>query len=584
MDFNDVFQFNMQVLYIALSIVAFIDYAHRGGAPRRDFFLFVFTLGFPLSITFLRRFMPLESNLLNLVGAYALFSQPYFLFRLLQYARRSQPKIGALILVGVLLCCTLPLSGMTSDRVTIIFSFCAAAEAYVTWGFYQRKRETSGTLRNRLTIITISSGVFTIAFMINAIKAQFPSLGLTPIAQVAAAVSAVLFYIAFIPPRWLRRAWQMEELRGYMSQAKTPAAHDNFVIENLQRLSQSAQKITNGLAAGVLKMDHLSPGRPILTATDQTILARLSALNPSFIEQVWDSQTPSYYFVSNIADSDQRQQLKTLGAQTWILVPIQSQDHFQGLLIVALRGRSLFIDDDLDILKLLTQECVLILDNHRLIGELQASLNQLKQNVDERQRIARELHDAVTQTLFSATITAEGLSKSWQRDPSRAMEQANLIVKLNRAVMAELRILLHELRPETLLRAPLSKLLEQLIDAAKGRKEMEAGIVVEGTENEMPSDVRIVFFRIAQECVNNIVKHSEATMCTIHLQIGSQNAQLQIHDNGKGFNPQVAGDGFGLEIMQEQAGSIGATLSIQSQPYHGTTVSVIWKNEHQVAA
>jgi signal transduction histidine kinase len=584
MNVNDILTFNTQVLFIALSIFALADYIRRRGAPRRDFFLFALALGLPLGITFVRRFTPLPSGFLNLAGAFALFSQPYFLFRLLHYSRPNWRGIEMVILAGFLLCCVLLLNRMAADparTVTLIFSYCTVAEAYTTWGFNQARRDSSGTLRRRLAIITLSSAVFTIAFLINALRAQFPDLSIGPVAQVAAAASAILFYAAFVPPRWLRRAWQMEELRGYLSQAKIAPSDEHFVTENLQRLSQRARQLTNGMAAGILKVDGAAS---VLTATDQGLLNRLAALSPSFIQQVWQSRTPAYYQVSRMPDVSQRQPLKALGVQTWLLVPVQSQDHLWGLLVVALRYRSLFIDDDLDILELLTQECVLILDNHRLVDELRASIDQLKSTAEERQRIARSLHDALTQTLFTATISAEALPRILPRNPERGIEQANLIGRLNRAMMAELQTLLHELRPEMLLRTSLPTLLQQLMDAARGRKNIEGNIVVEGPENEIPTDVRIAFFRVAQECVSNIVDHSEATRYTIHLKIGPPGIQLQIHDDGKGFDTQAAGAGVGLAIMRERAESVGATLSIQSQPNDGTTVFVIWKNEKEVAA
>jgi len=382
---NDILTFNTQVLFIALSIFALMDYARRGGARRRDFFLFALALGLPLGITFLRRFVPLQSSVLDLAGAFALFSQPYFLFRLLQHYRPGRRGMGTLILGGFLLCCILLLMRMRADpalTVTIIFSYCAAAEANTAWGFYQEIRGTGGTLRRRLTIITVSSAVFTVAFIINALKAHFPTLGISPIAQIAAALSAVLFYVAFIPPRWLRRTWQMEELRGYIAQARIMPTDNAFVAENLQRLSQSARQITSGLTAGVVKTDELTP--LVLASTDPGILDRLSALDPSLIKQVWESRTPAYRLVSSIADANLRQQLQALGAQTWLLVPLQSEDHLGEVLVVALSDRSLFIEDDLEMLELLTLECALILDNHRLVQELQGSDARWAVNVNRR--------------------------------------------------------------------------------------------------------------------------------------------------------------------------------------------------------
>lgn len=587
MNVNDILLFNTQVLFIALSLFAFVDYVRKGGARRRDFFLFAFALGFPLSVTFTRRFVPLDSPFLDLAGAFALFSQPYFLFRLLQYFRPSRRSIGMIILGGLLLCCVLLLNRMAAApalTVTIIFSYCAAAEAYTAWGFYQGIRETRGTLRRRLTIIAISAAVFTIAFLINAIKAQFPSLGITPIAQVAAAVSAILFYAAFIPPRWLRRAWQMEELRGYLAQPKIDSTDADFVIEQLERLSQTARQVTHGVAAGILKADTLTTARHLITSTDQVLFERFTALDPSFFEPIWGSPTPSYRMTSKIADSPLRQQLKTMGAKTWLFVPIQSQEAFKGMLIVALSDRSLFVDDDLDMLDLLSRECVLMLDNHRLIEELQDSIGRLKSEVAERQYIAYELHDAVTQKLFSSSIIAESLPSVLPRDPERGIEHANLIRTLNRAMMSEMRTLIQELRPEMLHQASLATLLQQLIDAATGRKRIEANFVIEGSESDIPSEVRIVFYRASQECINNIVKHSEATAYTIRLKVGYQNAQLEIRDNGRGFDLQVIRANSGLAKMRERAEAIGASVTIQSQPHDGTTVSVMWKNEDKAAA
>lgn len=584
MEINDVLKFNTQVLFIVLTIIALVDYLLRGSVRRRDFFFFAFALGFPLGITFLRRFTPLNSGLLDLVGAYALFSQPYFLFRLLQYYKPSRPKMGILILAGFLLCCILPLSGMNPVKVTIIFIYCSAAEAYATWGFYQTRRNTHGTLRRRLTIVTMSSAIFTIAFVINAVKAQFPGLGITPYAQIAAAVSAILFYVAFIPPRWLRRAWQMEELHDYLARTRLLSPDDNFMVETLQELSQTAKQTTYGFGAGVLSIDELTKKRSVSATTDQDLFERLAALDLPYLTEILNSHTSTYCVVSKMTDANQRRQLEALGARTWLFVPIQSQDHFGGLLIVAIKGHSLFIEDNLDMLGLLTQQCGLILNNYRLVDALKNSLDQLQENMEERQRISSDLHDAVTQTLFSASIATETLPRLLQRSPELGIEQANTIVRLNRAMMAEMRTLLHEMRPEMFLQTRLSTLLQQLIDAAKGRKEIESEIVVDGSEDTLPPDVRTVFFRIAQECVANMVKHSQAATCSIKLRIDPQTAWLQIHDDGKGFDPQVTGDGFGLAIMQEHAESIGAMLSIQSQPNDGTTISVKWKIESEIAA
>lgn len=196
MSADEILSFNTKLLFILLTITATIEYVHKRSPQRRDFALLASALGYPLAITLIRTFYPLKSSFLDVSGAFALFAQPYFLFRLLQYFRPSRGRIHILILVGFALSCVLLMTQLVANRaltITLIFSYCAVTEAYSTWGFYQRMRGAVGTLRRRLRIITLSSAVFTLAFVINAAKAQIPSLGITPIAQAAAAISAILF-------------------------------------------------------------------------------------------------------------------------------------------------------------------------------------------------------------------------------------------------------------------------------------------------------------------------------------------------------------------------------------------------------
>ncbi len=408
MDVSDILLFNIQILFIVLSIVAITDYIRHPSPQRRDFALLASALGFPLSITFLRRFIPLQSDTLNFIGALTLFSQPYFLFRLLQYFRPSRTRVGIIILAGLLVSSVLILRLMAVNpvfTVTVIFSYCAIAEAYSTWGFYRGMQGTTGTLRRRLRIITISSGVFTFAFVINAIKAGFPALvpGITPYAQAAAAVSAILFYVSFVPPRWLRRAWQMEELRDYISQTGIAPTSDTSVMDSFEQLSQRSKQATNGMAAGVLKRDESSQEWIILATTDQALFTRLLQNGQTLINRTWQRHQPIYNFVPDIADTIERQQLQTLSAQTWLFVPIQTKDHIWGLLVAALQYRSLFIADDLHMLELLAQECALVLDNHRLINELQDYSGQLERKVEERTAALKRSNDELRRYAYVAS-------------------------------------------------------------------------------------------------------------------------------------------------------------------------------------
>jgi|GEM_PF-2274477 len=201
---------------------------------------------------------------------------------------------------------------------------------------------------------------------------------------------------------------------------------------------------------------------------------------------------------------------------------------------------------------------------------------QLAAALEERQRLARELHDAVSQTLFSATIIAESLPSIWQRDPTLGNDQVQQLGVLNRAAMSEMRALLLELRPEAILKTNLSILMQQLVEAAKGRKNLQADIEIAHEDGELPPNVHVALYRIAQESINNILKHSQATQFSLRLEAEAARAQLTIRDNGVGFDPAVLNAGLGLNNTRERVAAIGAALDIRSQPGEGTQVDVKW--------
>lgn len=196
--------------------------------------------------------------------------------------------------------------------------------------------------------------------------------------------------------------------------------------------------------------------------------------------------------------------------------------------------------------------------------------------LSERTRLARDLHDAVTQTLFSASLIAEVLPDLWERNPAEGEKRLEELRQLTRGALAEMRTLLVELRPNSLVQIPLPELLHQLCESLIGRARLPIQFATEG-QAAVPPDVQIAFYRISQEALNNIVKHAKATKVFVSLQIGAT-IRLMIVDDGCGFDlAAVPPDHLGLKIMCERAEAIGADCSIYSQPGEGTQISVIWR-------
>lgn len=195
----------------------------------------------------------------------------------------------------------------------------------------------------------------------------------------------------------------------------------------------------------------------------------------------------------------------------------------------------------------------------------------------ERTRLARDLHDAVTQTLFSASLIAEVLPELWDLDEAEARKSSEELRQLTRGALAEMRTLLLELRPTALIQARFPELLRQLSEAVIGRARLPVTLLVDG-ECELSPELKVAFYRIAQESLNNIVKYARATQVEIRLRQAPHFLRLEISDNGVGFDPiQLKPTSLGMRIMRERADAVHARFNLESSPGHGTTVSVEWQ-------
>jgi PAS domain S-box-containing protein len=195
----------------------------------------------------------------------------------------------------------------------------------------------------------------------------------------------------------------------------------------------------------------------------------------------------------------------------------------------------------------------------------------------ERNRLARELHDAVTQTLFSTSLIAEILPELWEVDVEEAKKSAEELRQLTRGALAEMRTLLLELRPATLLQVRLGELIRQLCEAFIGRSRLPIVMDIQG-DHEIPPEVQVAFYRIAQESLNNVFKYARATHVDVQLLLTESSVHFETRDNGIGFDMSTSKPtSLGLRIMRERAESIGADLHIVSSLGAGTYVGLSWQ-------
>jgi len=194
----------------------------------------------------------------------------------------------------------------------------------------------------------------------------------------------------------------------------------------------------------------------------------------------------------------------------------------------------------------------------------------------DRTRLARDLHDAVTQTLFSASLIAEVLPDLWEMDTDEANKSTEELRQLTRGALAEMRTLLLELRPATLTQTRLSDLIKQLCEAFIGRSRLPIKLSIEG-DCLLPPEVQVAIYRIAQESLNNVFKYARASQVDVNLYISDTRVHFKTCDNGIGFDmTTVKPTSLGMRIMRERAEAIGAEFSIDSSPGSGTCIEVSW--------
>lgn len=259
-------------------------------------------------------------------------------------------------------------------------------------------------------------------------------------------------------------------------------------------------------------------------------------------------------------------------AKSWMWIPLAVKGRIIAVIGLAHSEQHYFTARHADMAMTIANQAAITLVNAELFEDAQ-SLAILQ----ERQRLARNLHDAVNQSLFSAGLIAEVLPGLWEEDQEDARRALEDLRNLTRGAIAEMRMLVSELRPLALTDSNLSDLLHQLADSFTGRTNIHVALTITG-EDILISEVQVVVYRICQEALNNIAKHAAASRVKIKLQYTAGKVDMHIQDNGRGFDSNLSVPGhYGLSMMNERAETIGAKLEIMSRPGKGTALIFRWQ-------
>lgn len=266
--------------------------------------------------------------------------------------------------------------------------------------------------------------------------------------------------------------------------------------------------------------------------------------------------------------------------RSWMGVPLMYQNDMVGMMRVDNSQPDFFTPERVNLLKAIGSQTAMAIVQARLFSQARQMSVQL-----ERERLARELHDAVTQTLFAANMTARTIPSLIEQDLNEARAAIDDVIDLNQTALGELRMLMFELRPASIEKVTLVQLLQQLTQTIGSRLSAPVKLVFEPDEKTLTSkmekispDTKLALYRVAQEAMSNVTRHSNASAVTISLHRKEGPApmlMLTVEDDGAGFDTTQEHPGhFGLSNMRERIGALGGNIAIHSEKGQGTRISV----------
>lgn len=302
---------------------------------------------------------------------------------------------------------------------------------------------------------------------------------------------------------------------------------------------------------------------------------RLEGLAPTFIacqQSSTDQRVAVYADARRHVESKLRMAhmtdvLRSLPWQAGVFAPLTYRGAVVGLLGAVYREGDLPSEAETTFLATLADQAAIAAANARLVA-----VAQEKVALEERQRLARELHDSLSQAFFGIEMGATQARELVEHDPAGVTHRIDYVLQLAEAGQAEMRALILEMRPELLEAEGLAAALDKQVQALRARHSIVAQTIANG-EPASPFKVKEALYRIAQEALQNTVKHARAERVDVYLEAPNGTVVLKVVDDGVGFDPEGTFPGhLGLHSMRERALGVGGSLEVLSNPGRGTRI------------
>ena len=305
---------------------------------------------------------------------------------------------------------------------------------------------------------------------------------------------------------------------------------------------------------------------------DQEVAAQMATLTLTEGLSGWAASHDETLILNDIT-SDQRSstQLRASNVNVYVGVPMNAKGKVVGVLSIFRERQRPFTREDIALLGSVADQIGIVIENLTLRAD-----NEKLIVIEERNRLARELHDAVTQSLYSLMLFAGATRRQAELGDLQLVQDFVGELELTaKQAIKEMRLLLHNLRPAALNEVGLVGALRQRLDAVEGRAGVKSTFTTNG-ELTLPQPVEEAIFYICYEALNNALKHAKAGEVKISIEQSENNVALVVRDDGIGFElSSIEAGGIGLNSMHERCTKLQGTMSIDSAENGGTTVRVL---------
>jgi signal transduction histidine kinase len=314
------------------------------------------------------------------------------------------------------------------------------------------------------------------------------------------------------------------------------------VTEDVAQLLEAAQPIPVTYTTDAAALDDPLP---------QRLFARQMFARQMFAKQMFAKQT-------------------TWPILSWIAAPLVTNDRRAGLLVIGCSQAHAYDQSHANLLRAFANQAAAAIENAQLRRQ-----EAIAAAAAERARLARELHDSVSQALFGISLGTRTTRELIPTNTQQALASTDYVLNLTDGALAEMRALIFELRPENLVTEGLLVALQKQVAALCKRHNLDASITAMLGEPALSIECKEALYRITLEALQNTIKHAQATQVQVRLNSDDASATLEVRDNGKGFDTEAKPEGhYGLISMRERAERCGATFEVEGQPGRGTLIRV----------